>query len=130
MSTVPIICVESVEKTSELLQELFDWKSEHGGSHFDDLVDDKHRSVLWLHDFDSDHHSRFDGVGSKPLGVGFSVYVLVKDIEKTYERAKVLEQEIIEELHMNENAKFREFTLKIREGYQFTACEKSEWLKI
>ena len=33
--TVGIIAVKDVEKTSKLLSSLFDWKSAHGGSHFD-----------------------------------------------------------------------------------------------
>jgi hypothetical protein len=80
MSSVPIICVQDVEKTSKLLQNLFNWKSNHGGPEFDDLADKKGRSVLWLHDFDSDHHPRFKGAGKKAMGIGVSIYVLVDDL--------------------------------------------------
>lgn len=130
MSTVPIICVEDVEQTSNLLQKLFDWKSEHGGPEFDDLVDKNGRSVLWLHDFDSDHHPRFHGAESKEKGVGLSIYVLVDDIEKTYAKCQDADVEIVEALFFNENPQFREFTIKIKDGYQFTACEQGPYLKI
>jgi hypothetical protein len=119
-----------VEQTSSVLQKLFDWKSEHDGNQFDDLVDGKGRSVLWLHDLYSDHHPRFAGAAQGPRGIGLSIYVLVKDIEETYARANELYLDVVEPLHFNENARFREFTFKIDDGYQFTACEKSEWLKI
>jgi len=130
LSTVPIICVKDVEKTSKLLQLLFGWKSEHGGPHFDDLVDEQQRSVLWLHDSNVHQHPRFAAVGQAPLGVGVSIYVKVKDIEWTFEQAKKLGQTIVEPLHFNENAQFREFTIKLADGYHFTVCEKNEWLKI
>ena len=130
MSTVPMICVDDVEATSKLLQKLFGWKSEHGGSEFDDLADKKGRSVLWLHDMDSNHHARFKDADKKTKGIGLSVYVLVDDIEKTYSRCQKADVEVVEELFRNENAQFREFTIKIKDGYQFTACEKGPWLKI
>lgn len=122
--------MKNVEETSKTLQNLFDWTSEHGGSHFDDLVDRKGRSVLWLHDFNSDHHPRFKEVELKARGIGVSIYVLVKNIDETSAKSQKLDLKIVEELHMNENARFREFTLQIEDGYFFTVCEKSDWLKI
>jgi hypothetical protein len=130
MSTVPIICVQDVEKTSKLLQNLFNWKSNHGGPEFDDLADKSGRSVLWLHDFDSDHHPRFKGAGKKPMGIGASIYVLVDDLDAAYKRCQKADVSIVEELAMNENAQFREFTLKIKDGHQFTACEQGPYLNI
>ena len=134
MSTVSMICVEDVEKTSELLQHLFNWTSVHGGKEFDDLVDKNNRSVLWLHDFDSDDHGRFRGAKNSERGVGSTIYVLVDDVEKTYSKCQVSTKtdaiEMVEELFLNTNAKFREFTIKIKDGYQFTACERGPYLKV
>ncbi len=132
MSTVSIIAVEDVEATSLVLQELFDWKSSHGGPEFDDLVDKNNRSVLWLHSFEADDHKRFRGAKNKERGVGSSLYVLVEDIEATYVKAqsKLESISIVEELFLNTNAQFQEFTFKLKDGYQFTACEKGPYLKI
>ncbi len=133
MSTVSMICVADVEATSELLQSLFNWTSAHGGKEFDDLVDKNGRSVLWLHDFDSDDHGRFRGAENKERGVGSSIYVLVDDIDETHLKCTNAPDSslvFIEALHLNANAKFREFTIKISDGYQFTACEKGPYLNI
>ena len=130
MSTVPIICVEDVEKTSKLLQKIFSWESQHGGSHFDNLVDHEGKSALWLHDLDVHEHARFKGVKQKSRGVGVSIYVLVSDLEKVYKSCKRSKLEIVEELFFNENAQFREFTIKIKEGYCFTVFERSSWVNL
>lgn len=112
------------------MQYIFDWKSAHGGNEFDDLIDKKGRSVLWLHDFDYEDHPRFRGADVKDKGVGLSIYALVENLDQVYKRCQEHELEIIEELHLNPNAKFREFTFKLKEGYQFSACEKGPYLNI
>lgn len=130
MSTVPMICVKDVEKTSKLLQSLFSWKSSHGGKEFDDLVDDEDRSVLWLHHLSSHDHPRFKDVEQKSKGVGLAIYVVVPDIDKVYSSTKQRKLKVVEELATNQNAGFREFTLQITDGYMFSVCEKSQWFKI
>lgn len=36
----------------------------------------------------------------------------------------------VEDLFFNKNAQFQEFTFKIKEGYQFTACERGPYMSI
>ncbi|MCO4754486.1 MAG: hypothetical protein KC478_08380 [Bacteriovoracaceae bacterium] len=124
MSTIPIITVRDVEQTSTMLQQLFNWKSEHGGAEFDALIDSKGNSTLWLHHLDTQEHPRFKGSESSSKGLGWSLYVSVQDLDKVYKKAKKFNCEIIEEPFLNENAGFREFTLKIADGYQFSVYQK------
>lgn len=130
MTSVAIICVADVKKTSTLLQKLFQWERTHGGKEFEDLVDRKGKSALWLHSLDSQHHLRFRRAKKGPRGIRIAIYCVVDDIDKTYKTVRRYKLEIIEEIFYNENADFHEFTFQLKEGYFFTVCEKSNWTNI
>ncbi len=127
-SPVNIIAVENVEATSELLSNIFGWKSVHGGAEFDILMSKDNIPAILLHDYDHHDHKRFRDVSHKQKGVGQSLYVFVDAIEVVYERIQKLKLAIVEPLFLNENSKAREFTFRISEGYQFSVCETNEWL--
>ena len=124
---VNIIAVRSVVKTSKLLSQLFNWKSSHGGDEFDILLSDQNIPSLLLHDFNAHEHERFKGLNRK-LGVGQSIYVFVDDIKTVYAKVKIKKLEVVEVLFLNENSGANEFTFKLNEGYQFSVCDKNEWL--
>ena len=126
--SVGIIAVRDVIKTSKILTKLLDWKSVHGGSEFDILINKQNIPALMLHDFDAHEHERFKGIKRKSKGIGQSFYVFVEDIKKAYQMAKRRKLDIVEALFLNQNSGVREFTFCLEEGYQFSVCESDEWL--
>ncbi len=130
MATAPIlmIAVKDVQSTSKLFSELFDWKSAHGGSEFDILIDEKNTPSLLLHERLAHDHHRFEGVLEKPLGVGQTLYVFLTSIDEVYGKVQSKNLKIIEPLFLNQNSGAREFTFKIDEGHQFSVCEGDCWV--
>jgi len=124
---VGIIAVKDVVKTSKLLVGLFDWKSMHGGSEFDILMNKKNVPTLMLHEFSAHEHQRFKGIKNKSRGIGQSTYIFAENIDEIYKKVRSQKLRLIEPIFLNENSRAREFTFQIVEGYQFSVCETDKW---
>ncbi|MEM7179553.1 MAG: hypothetical protein AAF518_01475 [Spirochaetota bacterium] len=126
---IAIMAVRNVEKTSQLLINLLNWKSMHGGSEFDILMDQNNVATLLLHAFESHDHKRFNGIHNHTIGIGISLYVFPeKDISEVYEKVKEQNLQIIEPLFENANSKAKEFTFKLSEGHQISVCDTGQWI--
>ena len=126
MSTVPMICVESVSTTSKLLCSLFDWTKTRGDDGFAELVDRDAKRVLWLHALHAPEHAKFAANQLGSLGHGLTIYVFVSDIEAIYRKARDMQLQIVEELAVNEGAGFSEFTIAEPSGYHFSVADKPQ----
>lgn len=126
-ATLPILCVRVVSETSKLLCDVFGWKSAHGGEEFDELVDRDKQRALWLHGIDAHEHNRFHDNHLGGFGRGFALYVFVDDIDAVYARAKEHGLPLLEDLAVNPNAGFREFTFSEENGYKFSVAEHPSW---
>lgn len=127
MSVVPMICVDRVSKTAELLCTLFGWRSNHGGEEFGELVDSEGQRMLWLHTMNAPEHARFKENSAGGLGRGMTLYVFVDDIDTVYGRAQDSGQNIVEDLAKNPNAGLREFTFRDTQGFHFSVSERPSW---
>ena len=113
-----MLTVNDVPATSKWIQDLLGWGSAHGGPDFEMLTDASGKVVMWLHRVDADHdHPESTNIDMEGVGQGVIFYVHVDDIEAVRERAE--DTQVIEELHFNELARHREFTVKGPEGYRF-----------
>ncbi len=52
----PIIAVKNIKASSAWYQSVFNWKSMHGGDHFDILVSENDEILLCLHPWERDGH--------------------------------------------------------------------------
>ena len=125
--TLPILCVRGVSETSKLMSEIFGWKSAHGGEEFDEIVDAGNQRTLWLHRVDAPEHARFQDNELGGFGRGFAIYVFVDDIDAIYARVKERGLRLLEDLAVNPNAGFREFTFAEENGYKFSVAEHPSW---
>jgi len=126
MTTIPMICVESVSATAKVLCELLGWQSTHGGDEFDELADANGRRCVWLHTLGVPEHPRFADNHRGGLGRGVALYVFVDDIDAVYQRARTLGLKIVEPLEQNPNAGFREFSFVESNGYCFSVAERRD----
>ena len=100
----------------------------HGGREFDILMDQKNIPMLMLHELTTHEHKRFAVIKRKMRGVGQATYVFSKDFDRIYRKIRRRNLEIVEPVFLNENSGSREFTFKLKDGYQFTVCDKDGWL--
>lgn len=125
--TLPILCVRSVSATSKLMAEVFGWRETHGGEEFGELCDHNDERGLWLHALDAHEHARFRNNSLGGFGRGMAIYVFVDDIDAVYARVQERELQLIEDLAVNPNAGFREFTFTEENGYMFSVAERPSW---
>ena len=117
-----MLVVEDVPAASSWLQNVFGWKSAHGGSEFEMLADTQGKVLMWLHLREAGHdHAHVSNVDMASVGQGVTFYVQVDDIEAVRARAAETGAEFVEELHHNPLASHREFTVTGPEGYCFAA---------
>ena len=112
MNCLTMLGVSDVEKSSQWFQDLFGWKSNHGGPHFESLVDQENNEKLLLHHLDKQ---------SNLLGNGVTIYVDVGDLKSFFSKAKELGAQIVAEPHFNELSHINECTIRDKHGYLFTA---------
>ena len=125
--TLPILCVRSVSQSSQLLAEVFGWREAHGGEEFGELYDQKNERALWLHAIEAHEHTRFQDNHLGGFGRGLAIYVFVDDIDSVYARTKERGLPIVEDMAVNPNARFREFTFAEENGYKFSVAEPPNW---
>ncbi|MBC7693096.1 MAG: hypothetical protein H7222_15135 [Methylotenera sp.] len=133
--TIPLLGVHRVQLASKWLQKIFDWTSNHGGPHFEELLNSNGEIALWLHKLNGsqsagDAHEHLRASADAALGTGVTFYVEVDDLEAVHQRCRRARAQIIEEIHFNENASLNEFTFRSPPGYVFTAYSRQLKSKI
>jgi catechol 2,3-dioxygenase-like lactoylglutathione lyase family enzyme len=87
MRAQPLIACNDVEASSRWYQRLLGAKSDHGGPHYERLVDRNGRLVMQLHSFDvMDHHGTI-GEKDKPRGNGVLLWFELDDFDAAEKRA-------------------------------------------
>jgi catechol 2,3-dioxygenase-like lactoylglutathione lyase family enzyme len=117
MRPQPLIAVADVEASSRWYQAVLGARSGHGGTEYERiLVGDE--LVLQLHDWDVDHHHRGMGdPGDRPYGNGVLLWFETDDFDAAVGRARRLGAEIVQEPHVNPNARHRECWVRDLDGY-------------
>ena len=121
-----MLVVDDVERTSRFYRDLLGLESRHGGSEYDQLYADD-EMVMQLHDRDEDHHHeslRTDGV---PVGNGVLVWFEVADFDAVVARARELDAEIVQDVHVNPNAQQRELWIRDPDGYSVVLAGPSAY---
>jgi catechol 2,3-dioxygenase-like lactoylglutathione lyase family enzyme len=118
MRPQPLIAVLDVEASSRWYQRLLDCKSGHGGRSYDVLMSGKD-VLLQLHAFGDprNEHEHLGDPASKPYGNGVVLWFQTDGFDAAVSRARELDVEILEEPHVNPNAKHREIWLRDPDGY-------------
>lgn len=124
MQPQTMIAVADVEKSSAFYQALLGCKSGHGGKEYERLLDPSGRLIMQLHDWDADHHPHLGKPSVKPYGNGVLLWFQVDDFDAAVKRAKQLDAQILEDVHVNTNAKHREIWLSDLDGYTVVLAGK------
>ena len=114
----PLIAVRDVEASSRWYQRLLDCKSGHGGRSYEVLVNGA-EVLLQLHAWGDPQnaHEHLGDPATKPYGKGVLLWFQTDGFDAAVSRARGLGAEILEEPHVNPNAKHREIWLRDPDGY-------------
>jgi catechol 2,3-dioxygenase-like lactoylglutathione lyase family enzyme len=101
MRPQPLITVSDVEASSRWYQRLLGCRSNHGGSHYEQLVSNG-QLILQLHSFKTDHqHGPIGDPNDKPYGNGLLLWFEIDDFEAAVERSVEMGVEIVKARHRN-----------------------------
>jgi catechol 2,3-dioxygenase-like lactoylglutathione lyase family enzyme len=115
----PLIAVRDVRASSRWYQTLLasDALPDHEHrSTYDRIYCDGHL-VLQLHAWDEENHPNLVDADAAPSGHGVLVWFEVTDFNAAVQRARSLKAQIIEEPHVNPNARQKEIWIRDPDGY-------------
>jgi hypothetical protein len=115
----PLIAVRSVRASSRWYQTLLaaDSMPEHEHRNMYDRIFCDGQMVLQLHAWDEDDHPNLVNADKAPNGHGVLIWFEVSDFDAAVQRARSLKVEIIEEPHVNLNARQKEMWIRDPDGY-------------
>jgi catechol 2,3-dioxygenase-like lactoylglutathione lyase family enzyme len=117
-----IIAVKDVAESSKWYQDLLNLKSKHGGDNFEMLADDNGAVILCLHRWgEHDHPTMTDQ--SIVIGNGLILYFRVSDLKKVWDKATILNLDIEQEPHLNNNSGQKQFTMRDLDNYYLIISE-------
>lgn len=116
MEPQPLIAVADVEASSLWYRRLLGCESGHGGPDYERLVSEG-RLILQLHRWDAHDHPHMGDPASKPYGNGVLLWFRTDGFDAAVDRARGLGADILEEPHVNPNARHRECWLRDPDGY-------------
>jgi hypothetical protein len=117
-----IIAVKNIETSSAWYQSVFNWRSLHGGSHFDILASEDDQIVLCLHPWEQDEHPTMMNPAITP-GNGLILYFRTDNMKIIRQNVQRLGYPIEEDIHLNANSSKKEFSLRDPDGYYITITE-------
>src|SRR3954467_5793260 len=95
MRPQPLICSTDVEASSRWYQQLLGVRSDHGGPHYERLVDGD-RLVMQLHHFEVEHdHGRIGQPDDRPYGNGVLLWFEVDDFEAAVSRGEQIGVDVV-----------------------------------
>lgn len=118
----PIIAVKDIKASSAWYQSIFNWKSMHGGDHFDILVSENDEIMLCLHPWERDGHPTMMNPAITP-GNGLILYFRTDNMNAIRQNVEKLGFAIEEDIHANPNSSKKEFSLRDPDGYYLTITE-------
>ena len=118
----PIIAVKDIAASSQWYQAVFNWKSMHGGDHFDILADENKEVMLCLHPWEQDGHPSMMNPEIPP-GNGLILYFRTENMQEIRQNVENMGYPVAEEIHQNPNSSKREFSLRDPDGYYLTITD-------
>lgn len=122
----PIIAVKNVEVSSQWYQKILGCKSMHGGKHFDILTNENGEVLLCLHPWEDHGHPTMMNRDIIP-GNGLILYLRTKNMELIRQNVENANVTVIEDIHLNENSRRKEFSITDPDGYFLTITEFHEY---
>lgn len=126
IKTDPIIAVKDVEASSKWYQAVFGCKSKHGGSEFDILVAENDEIMLCLHKWGEHEHPTMQN-STITAGNGLILYFRTDKMNEIRQNAEKIGAAIAEEIHLNENSRYLEFSIRDLDGYYLTITDFHEY---
>jgi hypothetical protein len=117
-----IIAVKDVAKSSKWYQNLLNLRSNHGGDSFEMLADNNGAVILCLHRWDEHDHPTMKDP-SINVGNGLILYFRVSDLKEVWDKATILNLDIEQEPHLNNNSGQQQFTLRDLDNYYLIISE-------
>ena len=118
----PIIAVKDIKASSKWYQSVFNWKSLHGGEHFDILVSENDEIMLCLHPWEQDEHPTMMNPNITP-GNGLILYFRTDNMNMIRQNVEKMGFTIEKDIHVNPNSSKKEFSLRDSDGYYLTITE-------
>ena len=116
MRPQPLIAVHDVARSSRWYQKLLGCQGGHGGDLYEQLVAGD-RMVMQLHKWGDHGHPNLGDPDAAPHGFGVLLWFETAHFDDAMARVRELGAEIVEEPHVNPNAKHREVWLRDLDGY-------------
>ncbi len=118
----PIIAVKNVVESSKWYQDIFGFRSMHGGSEFDILVDRNEEVILCLHKWGEHNHPTMQ-TSNMIGGNGLILYFRTDNMEQIRENLRESSYKIEREVELSPNSRRKEFSLRDPDGYYITIAE-------
>ena len=115
----PLVAVRNVRASSRWYQTLFDADSmpEHEHRNRYDRIFCDGQLVLQLHAWDEEHHPNLINADAAPVGHGVLLWFEVRDFYAAVQRVRSLNPQVIQEPHVNPNARQKEIWIRDPDGY-------------
>jgi len=118
----PIIAVKDVNESSNWYQSVFGCKRTHGGDEFAVLEDENNEILICLHKWGEHEHPTMANPNITP-GNGLILYYKTDNLDIILANIKKMNYPLVEEIHINQNSKKKEFSLRDPDGYYLTITE-------
>ena len=125
----PLVCVRDVEAATAWYQQLFGFRSDHGGQNYERLVANG-ALVLQLHQWGIEHDHGAIGDPDLPHGNGALLWFEVDDFDAVVERATRLDAHVVMPVHRNPpdgedgGPAHRELWLRDLDGYTVVVASR------
>ena len=116
MQPQPLIAVRDVERSSRWYQKLLGCTSGHGGQQYEQLLLDG-RLLMQLHSWGDHDHANLGHPDAAAHGYGVLLWFETAQFDEAVARARELNAVIVEEPHVNRNARHREIWVRDPDGY-------------
>jgi len=117
-----IIAVKDVEASTKWYQQIFGFKSLHGGNEFSVLATQDGEIILCLHKWGEHQHPTMTDQTITP-GNGLILYFRTHDMTAIRQNIEKIGCSIEEDIHLNPNSLKNEFSLRDPDGYYLTVTE-------
>ena len=120
---VPMVVVRDVAASSAWYVGLFGFVSGRGGHHFERLLTPDGSVELMLHHREFKAHPGMTDPCEGTPGRGVLLYFYTEDARAVFERAQAMGADLLDEPHVNPNARTMEFTLRDPDGYPLSVSQ-------
>ncbi|WP_419166045.1 VOC family protein [Candidatus Palauibacter sp.] len=120
----PMLVVRDVAASSAWYAELFGFASGHGGDQFEMLLGVDGGLELMLHHREFEAHPGMTDPEEGTPGRGVLFYFRTEDAQAVFDRARAMGADLLNEPHLNPNARAIEFTLRDPDGYPISVSQR------